>query len=69
MQSALANLMEGRTTLVIAHRLATVRDADRIVVLEGGEVREVGRHEELLRREGGIYNRLHDLQFTTVEAE
>jgi subfamily B ATP-binding cassette protein MsbA len=68
-QSALANLMEGRTTLVIAHRLATVRDADRIVVLEGGEVREVGRHEELLRREGGIYNRLHDLQFTTVEAE
>jgi len=66
-QSALANLMAGRTTLVIAHRLATVRDADRIVVLEGGEVREVGRHEELLRREGGIYNRLHDLQFTAEE--
>jgi subfamily B ATP-binding cassette protein MsbA len=66
-QSALANLMEGRTTLVIAHRLATVRDADRIVVLEGGEVREVGRHEELLRREGGIYNRLHDLQFSAEE--
>jgi len=68
-QSALANLMEGRTTLVIAHRLATVRDADRIVVLEGGEVREVGCHEELLRREGGIYNRLHDLQFTAEETE
>jgi subfamily B ATP-binding cassette protein MsbA len=66
-QSALANLMEGRTTLVIAHRLATVRDADRIVVLEGGEVREVGRHEELLRREGGIYSRLHELQFATEE--
>jgi subfamily B ATP-binding cassette protein MsbA len=66
-QSALANLMEGRTTLVIAHRLATVRDADRIVVLDGGEVREVGRHEELLRREGGIYNRLHDLQFVAEE--
>jgi ABC-type multidrug transport system fused ATPase/permease subunit len=59
--------MEGRTTLVIAHRLATVRDADRIVVLEGGEVREVGRHEELLRREGGIYSRLHELQFATEE--
>jgi subfamily B ATP-binding cassette protein MsbA len=63
-QSALANLMRGRTTLVIAHRLATVRDADRIVVLEGGEVREVGSHEELMRRRGGIYCRLHDLQFT-----
>jgi subfamily B ATP-binding cassette protein MsbA len=66
-QSALANLMEGRTTLVIAHRLATVRDADRIVVLDGGEVREVGRHEELMRRQGGIYSRLHDLQFTAEE--
>ncbi len=64
-QSALANLMRGRTTLVIAHRLSTVRDADRIVVLEGGEVREVGRHDELLRQPGGIYSRLHDLQFSS----
>jgi subfamily B ATP-binding cassette protein MsbA len=64
-QSALANLMRGRTTLVIAHRLATVRDADRIVVLDGGEVREVGCHEELLRRAGGLYSRLHELQFTS----
>jgi ATP-binding cassette, subfamily B, bacterial MsbA len=63
-QSALANLMRGRTTLVIAHRLTTVRDADRIIVLEGGEVREVGRHEELLRQPGGIYSRLHDMQFS-----
>ena len=63
-QEALANLMEGRTTLVIAHRLATVRRADRILVLDGGEVREVGRHEELLKRPGGIYSRLHELQFS-----
>ncbi|HEX9188722.1 MAG TPA: ABC transporter ATP-binding protein, partial [Vicinamibacteria bacterium] len=64
-QGALANLMRGRTTLVIAHRLATVRDADRIVVLEGGEVREEGCHEELLRQPGGLYSRLHDLQFAS----
>jgi subfamily B ATP-binding cassette protein MsbA len=62
-QGALANLMRGRTTLVIAHRLTTVRDADRIVVLEGGEVREEGRHEDLLRQSGGLYSRLHELQF------
>jgi subfamily B ATP-binding cassette protein MsbA len=62
-QGALANLMRGRTTLVIAHRLTTVRDAARIVVLEGGEVREEGRHDELLRQPGGLYSRLHDLQF------
>jgi subfamily B ATP-binding cassette protein MsbA len=64
-QDALANLMRGRTTLVIAHRLATVRDADRIIVLDGGEVREVGRHEELLRQAGGLYYRLYELQFAT----
>jgi subfamily B ATP-binding cassette protein MsbA len=63
-QQALSNLMKGRTTLVIAHRLATVRNADRIVVLEGGEVKETGTHEELLRRPRGLYNRLYELQFT-----
>ncbi|HUG52055.1 MAG TPA: ABC transporter transmembrane domain-containing protein [Vicinamibacteria bacterium] len=62
-QQALSNLMKGRTTLVIAHRLATVRNADRILVLDGGEVRETGSHEELLRRPKGLYSRLHELQF------
>jgi subfamily B ATP-binding cassette protein MsbA len=62
-QQALSNLMEGRTTLVIAHRLATVRGADRIVVLDGGEIKEIGTHEELLRRPRGLYSRLHELQF------
>jgi ATP-binding cassette, subfamily B, bacterial MsbA len=62
-QQALSNLMKGRTTLVIAHRLGTVRNADRIVVVDGGEVKETGTHEELLRRPKGLYNRLHELQF------
>jgi subfamily B ATP-binding cassette protein MsbA len=61
-QEALQNLIKGRTTLVIAHRLATVRKADRIIVLDGGEIREEGRHDELLKR-GQLYSRLHDLQF------
>jgi subfamily B ATP-binding cassette protein MsbA len=62
-QQALSNLMKGRTTLVIAHRLGTVRNADCILVLDGGEVRETGTHEELLKRPHGLYKRLHELQF------
>ena len=61
-QASLETLMKGRTTLVIAHRLATVRNADRIVVMEDGRIEAIGSHEALLER-GGLYARLAALQF------
>ncbi len=67
-QEALARLMHGRTTLVVAHRLSTVRDADRIAVLSGGRVAESGRHAELMAL-GGIYRRLIEHQVITDEPE
>ena len=65
-QAALANLMQDRTVLVIAHRLSTVRRADRIAVIEHGRITEMGSHNELVGR-GGTYKRLYDLQFGEVE--
>ncbi len=65
-QQAIDRLMRQRTVLVIAHRLATVRDADEIVVLDAGRVVQRGTHDELFRA-GGLYRRLYDLQFRDEE--
>jgi ATP-binding cassette subfamily B protein/subfamily B ATP-binding cassette protein MsbA len=61
-QQALERLMKGRTTIIIAHRLSTVRNADKIVVLEGKTIREVGTHSELLKLQDGLYRRLYSVQ-------
>jgi subfamily B ATP-binding cassette protein MsbA len=63
-QAALANLMQGRTVFVIAHRLSTVRRATRIAVIESGQITEIGTHEELMQH-SGTYRRLYNMQFNT----
>ena len=65
-QDALEKLMQDRTTIVIAHRLATVRSADRIIVMDGGQIVEQGAHDSLMAK-NGLYARLADLQFSTGE--
>ncbi len=70
-QVALDRLMQGRTTFIIAHRLATIRDANKIAVIDAGRVVELGTHEELSAKEGGLYRHLSALQFgqTTPEPD
>ncbi|RAK64720.1 ABC transporter ATP-binding protein [Hymenobacter edaphi] len=64
-QQAIEKLMLGRTSLVIAHRLSTIQKADRIIVLDRGEIKESGQHEELLRLPGGYYAQLYQMQYVT----
>jgi ATP-binding cassette subfamily B multidrug efflux pump len=61
-QQAIEMMMSGRTSIVIAHRLSTIQKADKIIVLDHGEIKEIGRHEELLLR-GGFYSQLHKMQY------
>jgi ATP-binding cassette subfamily B protein len=65
-QNAINKLMQGRTAIVIAHRLSTIQNADKIIVLDHGEIKEMGTHQELLRIENGYYRKLYDLQFNSA---
>ncbi len=68
-QEALANLMRNRTSFVIAHRLSTVRRADKIIAIERGRVAEIGRHDDLLSRPGGVYAKLYAQQMFERQPE
>jgi ATP-binding cassette, subfamily B, multidrug efflux pump len=65
-QQAIEKLMQGRTSLVIAHRLSTIQKADKIIVLDKGEIKETGTHDELLRIENGYYAQLYRMQYVVV---
>ncbi|EJF6312895.1 TPA: ABC transporter ATP-binding protein [Listeria monocytogenes] len=65
-QASLEELAEGRTTLIIAHRLATIKHADRIIVVNETGIAETGTHDELLAQDNGAYKRLYDAQFNTI---
>ena len=66
LQEGIKQLLKGRTTVIIAHRLSTVRDADNIIVLDNGRIVGQGRHEELLAL-GGLYTRLYQMTYAPVE--
>jgi ATP-binding cassette, subfamily B, multidrug efflux pump len=67
-QHAIDTLIKGRTAIVIAHRLSTIRKADKIIVLDKGELKEIGTHEELISK-GGFYAQLHSMQFEKHQAK
>lgn len=62
-QEAMATLMKGRTSFVIAHRLSTIKDADMIIYMENGDIKETGTHDSLIE-ENGLYAKLYNSQFT-----
>ena len=67
-QNATDKITKGRTSIVIAHRLATIKKADQILVMDAGKIVEKGTHKELLRQENGFYKNLYEVQFMAEEA-
>lgn len=68
MQEATDAITKGRTSIIIAHRLATIQQADKIIVMDEGQIVEVGTHKTLLKRENGYYRNLYEVQFLSAEA-
>ena len=66
-QFATDRLTKGKTAIIIAHRLATIQKADRIIVMDNGKIVEVGSHEKLLQIEGGFYQNLHNVQLIQTQ--
>lgn len=66
-QMAIEKITKGRTSIVIAHRLATIKKADKIIVMDKGQIVEMGTHKELLKREDGFYRNLYEVQFMQEE--
>jgi subfamily B ATP-binding cassette protein MsbA len=66
-QDATDKITEGRTSIVIAHRLATVKKANKILVMDAGKIVEMGTHQELLQKENGYYKKLYEVQFMEEE--
>ena len=67
-QDATDKITEGRTSIVIAHRLATIQQADKIIVMDSGQIVEIGTHKSLLKKESGYYKNLYEVQFLKAEA-
>jgi subfamily B ATP-binding cassette protein MsbA len=67
-QTATEKITKGRTSIVIAHRLATIKKADKILVMDAGKIVETGTHTELLKKENGYYRNLYEVQFMAEEA-
>ena len=66
-QNALSTLTKGKTTIMIAHRLSTLRDANKLIVIEHGKVVEEGTHKALLDKEDGVYRKLYNLQLEALK--
>ena len=64
-QNAISEILKNRTSIVVAHRLSTIKEVDKIVVIDSGEIKEIGSHRELLKR-NGYYKKLYEMQYKNI---